>query len=107
MSAIERDRVSLTAAIGAALVLTPILWIHYLVLLVVPLALARPRLSPLWLVPLIPSAVKVVGPSLDGWPSGDPASLAVVLGTAALILAVTLWPRSVATSSQTSLPVTA
>jgi hypothetical protein len=28
-------------------------WLHYLVLLVVPLALARPRFSVLWLLPVV------------------------------------------------------
>jgi alpha-1,2-mannosyltransferase len=42
---------SLTAAIAAALALTPILWQHYLVLLLVPLAVARPRFSGIWLIP--------------------------------------------------------
>lgn len=92
-TAVERDRISLTAAIAAALAITPILWNHYLVLLVVPLALARPRLSPLWLVPLIPSAFKVLGWSSPNWPSGDGTSLAIVLGTAVAALGVMLRSR--------------
>lgn len=88
--AAERDRLALTAAIAASLALTPILWIHYLVLLIVPLALARPRIAPLWLVALVPAAVKIVGWSPAGWPSGDPASLGVVLGTTVLVLALML-----------------
>jgi hypothetical protein len=47
------DDASLIAALGLALLLTPILWPHYLVLLLVPVALVRPRMSPLWLVPLL------------------------------------------------------
>ena len=42
------DRRSFTLAIVAAIALTPILWLHYFALLVVPLALARPRLSWAW-----------------------------------------------------------
>ena len=91
-TAFERDRVALTAAVAAALVITPILWMHYLVLLLVPLALARPRLSPLWFVPLVPSAFKAVGWTPENWPSGDAASLGLVLGTAAVALAVLLLP---------------
>ena len=45
-------RRSLTLVIAAALVLSPIVWRHFFVLLIVPLALTRPRLSPLWLVPI-------------------------------------------------------
>jgi hypothetical protein len=48
----DRDRQSLTLALAAALVLTPVVWSHYLVLLLVPVAIARPRLSGLWLVVL-------------------------------------------------------
>jgi glycosyl transferase family 87 len=89
-TASERDRVSLTAAIAASLAITPILWNHYLVLLVVPLALARPRLSPLWLVPLVPSAFEVLGWNRPNWPSGDVPSLVIVLGTAVLALGLML-----------------
>jgi hypothetical protein len=47
------DRASFAAAIASALVATPILWTHYLVLLLAPIAVARPRLAPLWLLPLV------------------------------------------------------
>jgi alpha-1,2-mannosyltransferase len=46
------DGVTFSAAVVAALIATPILWNHYLVLLLAPIALARPRLAPLWLLPL-------------------------------------------------------
>jgi hypothetical protein len=46
------DGVTFAAAVAAALIATPILWMHYLVLLLVPIALARPRLAPLWLLPI-------------------------------------------------------
>ncbi len=39
-------------ALAAAFAFTPILWMHYLVILAVPLAIARPRFSPLWLLPI-------------------------------------------------------
>lgn len=48
----RREQVSLAAALAAALVLSPIVWPHYFVLALVPLALARPAFSPLWLLPL-------------------------------------------------------
>lgn len=47
------DRRLLTATLGVSLLATPILWPHYLILLFAPIALARPRLSPLWLTPLL------------------------------------------------------
>lgn len=46
------DRRALTVAVAGALIATPVLWLHYLVLLFVPIALARPRLSALWFAPL-------------------------------------------------------
>lgn len=47
------DLRSFTCALAAALAFTPILWQHYLVLLLVPLATARPRFSAIWLVPVL------------------------------------------------------
>jgi alpha-1,2-mannosyltransferase len=42
-------RKAFVLTLAAALLFSPILWSHYLLLLFVPLALARPRFSPLWL----------------------------------------------------------
>jgi hypothetical protein len=44
---------SLTLAILASLAFSPIVWEHYWVVLIVPLALARPRFSPAWLLPIV------------------------------------------------------
>jgi len=41
------------AAIGATLALTPVVWLHYLVLVVVPLGVSRPRFSAIWLLPIV------------------------------------------------------
>ena len=90
----DRDRRALTASIAAALALSPIVWIHYLVLLLAPLALARPRLSPLWLVLLVPLVPRLWGWEPAGWPEGDLASIAVILGVASLVLAALLRVRS-------------
>ncbi len=79
----DGDRRSFTLVLAAALVLTPILWLHYLVVLVVPIALARPRLSALWFVPLaalVPSWLDWYG----GWANGD---LPALLSTAAIVTA--------------------
>jgi hypothetical protein len=46
------DAWAITSALVAALLLTPILWLHYFVLLFLPLALFRARFSPVWLTPL-------------------------------------------------------
>ena len=87
----ERDRRSLTLTLAAAIVLTPILWLHYLVLLFVPIALARPRLSALWLVPL----ALTVFEALDwyrGWPAGDGKALASVAACVAIVFVAALRP---------------
>jgi alpha-1,2-mannosyltransferase len=47
-----RER-SLPLALAASLLLSPIVWLHYFVLLAVPLALVSPRFSAVWLVPLL------------------------------------------------------
>ncbi len=57
------DRASFVVAIGVMLVASPLVWIHYLVLLALALALLRPRLAAVWLVPivlwLLPPATRV------------------------------------------------
>jgi alpha-1,2-mannosyltransferase len=47
------DRRSFAVAVVASLVVSPLIWLHYLLLLYVPIALYRPRLSGLWFVPLL------------------------------------------------------
>lgn len=46
------ERAAFVLAITAALALTPIVWLHYFALLVVIVAIARPRLGVVWFVPL-------------------------------------------------------
>jgi glycosyl transferase family 87 len=48
----DGDRRSFAVAVAGALVATPLLWLHYLALLFVPIALYRPRLSGLWFLPM-------------------------------------------------------
>lgn len=49
VAARKNDFLAFRLAVAASFVLSPIIWGHYYVLLVVPLALSRPRLSALWL----------------------------------------------------------
>jgi alpha-1,2-mannosyltransferase len=49
----DGDRRAFVLGIGASLLLSPIVWTHYYVLLALPLALTRPRLSRAWLIPLV------------------------------------------------------
>src|SRR5205814_1873939 len=48
----DGDRRSFVLAVVAALAVSPIVWLHYLVLLYVPLALYRPRFAPAWAIPI-------------------------------------------------------
>jgi hypothetical protein len=77
----ERDVVTLTLVLAAALAASPIVWVHYFLLLLVPLALTRPRLSPLWFVPL---AYYPLGET--AWPAGDAGKLALALVTTAVLI---------------------
>jgi glycosyl transferase family 87 len=49
----EGDRRAFSAAILAALVLSPLVWIHYYLLLIVPIGLAARRLRAIWLLPVL------------------------------------------------------
>jgi hypothetical protein len=48
----DGDRRAFAVAVLGTLAVTPVVWMHYYALLFVPIALYRPRLSPLWAVPL-------------------------------------------------------
>ena len=73
--------------IAGALVATPVLWLHYLVLLFVPIALARPRLSALWFVPLAFWVSPIAHSNGSVWRT------CFVLAVAALIVLRSLAPR--------------
>ena len=47
------DAASLALALVASLMLTPIVWLHYFVLLLVPIAIARRTFSWIWLLPAL------------------------------------------------------
>jgi hypothetical protein len=50
--------------IAVALILSPIVWLDYYALLAVPLAIVRPRLSLVWLLPLLTWGIKAAGPDV-------------------------------------------
>ena len=77
----DRDVAVLTLALAAALAFSPIVWVHYFLLLLVPLALTSPRLSALWLVPL---AYWPLGES--AWPAGTTWKLALALAATCVLL---------------------
>jgi hypothetical protein len=49
----RREREAMALAVVLMLVASPLVWVHYFVLLVVPLALARPRFGVLWVLPVV------------------------------------------------------
>ena len=62
---------------AASLLLTPILWPNYLVIMLVPLALLRPRFGVVWLLPVILFGQPVIDPPV--W------EIAVLLGILAAL----------------------
>jgi hypothetical protein len=81
----DRDVAVLTLALAAGLAASPIVWVHYFLLLLVPLALTRPRLSALWFVPL---AYYALGEA--AWPAGDARKLGIALAATLIVLAAAL-----------------
>jgi hypothetical protein len=81
------DRRSLILALAAALVLSPIVWLHYFVLLLVPIALERRAFSALWLAPVLFWATPYEEHFGAHW------RIAVGLAIAALVLIVS-WGRN-------------
>ena len=77
---VKGDREWLVATLGIALLATPILWPHYLVLVFVPVALMRRQLSHLWI------AVLLLWPDAAGWSSGNPLKILGVLAFTAAIV---------------------
>jgi alpha-1,2-mannosyltransferase len=49
----DGDRHSIVVAVAASLLLSPIVWMHYYILLLIPIALAKPRLAPIWFLPML------------------------------------------------------
>jgi hypothetical protein len=79
----EREKVALVLSLAAALAATPILWLHYLLVLLVPLALTSPRLSLLWLLPF------AYAPDQSGaWAYGDVRKLGITLVVTAALITV-------------------
>ena len=90
LRAVRRDERSFVAALGLALLATPILWPHYLVLVYIPVSFLRRTFSPLWLLPLLIW--------LDGhaWSYGDPLRILpfLILGAVPFVLALRETPPS-------------
>jgi hypothetical protein len=74
-------RRSFALAIAAALVLSPIVWLDFYALAAIPLAIARPRLSLVWLLPLLTWGLPSSGIATDEWG----------VGRVLVVFAVVLW----------------
>ncbi len=86
-----RERDALVLAIVLMLLASPLLWAHYFALLLVPLALMRPRLHPVWALPVLMWPMPPRQP-VRGWQE----ALAWVIATAVLVVALRA-PRRAAT----------
>jgi hypothetical protein len=72
-----------TCAVVATLALSPIVWLHYLVALLVPLAILRPRFSLIWLLPVLLWVSPKPGYA-EGYATFMPALATAVLATVLL-----------------------
>lgn len=77
------ERTAFVIAVTASLALTPIVWLHYFALLLVPVAIARPRLGLVWFVPL----ALIITPG-SGHPSPFDTAWAMTVAGATVALAV-------------------
>jgi hypothetical protein len=94
----QGDRRSLSVAVAGALLATPVLWLHYLVLLYVPIALARPRLSAIWFAPLAFWITPLAHSDGSTWRT------CFVLAVAALIVLRSLAPTASAAAARRPAP---
>jgi alpha-1,2-mannosyltransferase len=83
----DADRHAFILAIAAAFVLSPIVWTHYLALLLVPIAITRRTLSPLWFLPLAMWAT-------PGQSDGRPWRVILGLSVWVLVLGASWRPTS-------------
>lgn len=91
------DARSFTCAVAATLALSPIVWLHYLVALLVPMAILRPRFSWLWLLPILLWVSPKPGYA-EGLPTLMPAVAAAVLVAVLLVRPVPRVAGSVGSS---------
>lgn len=79
------DRASFILAIAGSLVLTPIVWPHYLAPLCVAIALARPSIGTAWLAPM------ALWFLLPAWSGGSTWRIAAVLAVVLGVFAWSVW----------------
>jgi hypothetical protein len=86
------ERRGFALAIAATLLLAPIVWLHYFALLLVPLAIQRPRFDLVWLAPVL-----LIGASGTG--NGGTGQTVLVLLVAAVVSAAALFTQRPATQA--------
>lgn len=87
-----RDEEAMLLCVATALLATPVTWAHYFALLIVPLALLRPRLSPIWALPLAMALCPGVAPA--AW------QLVLALATGAAVVVAAMRPIPAAKPSR-------
>jgi Glycosyltransferase family 87 len=80
------DERSFACATVAMVVATPIVWLHSFALLLAPVALLRPRLSPVWFLPA------VLWFAAPGTGNGEPWQTVLTIATAAAVVLLALAP---------------
>jgi alpha-1,2-mannosyltransferase len=83
----DADRRTFCIAVAGALLVTPLLWLHYFALLLVPIALYRPRLSGAWFLPLLFWLTPVTQPQGSVW------RICLALAIFALVIVSTVGER--------------
>jgi hypothetical protein len=78
------EREAFVLAIVTAILCSPVAWLHYYAMLIVPLAILRPRYSALWLVPFLIIGAPAAASGPSWWSAAVMATFAVVGGGAAL-----------------------
>jgi hypothetical protein len=83
----DGDRRSFVLALATGFVASPIVWMHYLVVVFVPLGLYRPRLGAAWLIPLAYWGLQTQENQ------GSAAKIVVMFALTGLAVALAMWQR--------------
>jgi len=80
----RRDDHAFVLAIAACVLCSPVAWLHYYSLFIVPLAILKPRYSALWLLPFVVIAAPAAASGASWWAGIVIATFALLIGGAAL-----------------------
>ncbi|MGH3134542.1 MAG: hypothetical protein ACRDNY_12535, partial [Gaiellaceae bacterium] len=79
------ERPGFILSLAAVIACSPIVWLHYFALLLVVVAVAQPRLAPVWFVPLLMWGSEEVA-------NGTTFQTALAIGAAALTVGLAVKP---------------